>query len=176
MRIFQTVRANLAAGGERAVPMRALVLAGGWWALTEGDPAGLAFGVVVVLLALFVSVCLPSPPPPRWNLPGLLRLGFAFLTGSLHSGLDVARRALAPGVPLSPAIVRYALRLPQGPARNLLMGTLSLMPGTLSANLDGHHLEVHVLVDKGDETVRQLQELEALVARALGAPLESADA
>lgn len=168
----ETLQTRFAACGWRSLLVRALILASGWWILTEGDRAGLAFGVPTVLLALLASVSLPSPRPPKWSPIGLLRFAFAFLAGSLRGGVDVARRALAPHLRLSPTMIRFALRVPDGAARNLFTGTLSLMPGTLSANLDGDHLEVHVLGDRGDELVRQLQELEAHVARALGEPLE----
>lgn len=174
--IFHEVRDRLAAVGWRSVLIRALVLAVGWWALTEGDRAGLTFGVPVVLLALITSVTLPSPRAPRWSPLGLLRFLWVFVTGSLHGGLDVARRALSPRRPVTPVIIRFALRLPAGPARHLFIGTMNIMPGTFSADLDGDHLHIHVLVDTGDELVRQLRALEEHVARALNERLEPSHA
>lgn len=149
-----------------------MVLAGGWWTIAEGDPAGLAFGAPIVLLALAASACTSVAPSPRWSLPGLSRFALAFLSGSLLGGVDVARRALAPRLPISPTLVTFALRLPAGPARNLFMATLSLMPGTLVADLVGDLVEVHVLAGGGAELTRQLRAMEAHVARALGEKLE----
>ena len=48
------------------------------------------------------------------------------------------------------------------------MGMLSLMPGTLSVDLDGHDLAVHVLVDGGETLRRKLEALEVRVADAFG--------
>lgn len=153
------------------MPVRALVLAGVWWALTEGDRAGLAFGAPVVLLALFASAWLSSPSP-RWSPLGLLRFVQVFLIGSLRGGIDVAHSALAPRLPITPVMIRVALRLPAGPARHLFIGTMNMMPGMLSVTLDGDQIEIHVLIDTGDELVGQLRALEEHVARALGERLE----
>jgi multicomponent Na+:H+ antiporter subunit E len=154
------------------VAVRTLVLAGGWCVIAEGDSSALLFGGAMVLLALTASMALPSPPAPRWSLVGLARYAFSFLVGSLHGGIDVARRSFAPRLPLSPRVLRYPLRLRTKPARHLFMGTLSLMPGTLSMSMDGDDLEVHVLFDKGDALVLQLRHIEEHVARAVGEPLE----
>jgi multicomponent Na+:H+ antiporter subunit E len=163
----------------RSVVLRLLLFSGGWWALTEGEgrlEKSLPFGLAVVLAALFASLALPADGLPQWRPLGLARLLFAFLTGSLSGGLDVARRALSPRLPLAPAIFAYRLRLPPGPGRSLFMSALSLMPGTLSADLEGEHLMVHVLVARGDVALRQLQALEAHVARAVGEELEATHA
>ncbi|WP_437875917.1 Na+/H+ antiporter subunit E [Sorangium sp. So ce513] len=173
--VLRKVRDHLATGGYRSVPVRTLVLAGIWWALTEGDRAGLAFGVPVVLLALFASACLPSPSP-RWSPLGLLRFALVFFIGSVRGGIDVARSALAPRLSISPVMIRYALRLPAGPARHLFIGTMNMMPGTLSVVLDGDQVEIHALIDSGDELVGQLRALEGHVARALGERLERSHA
>ena len=53
-----------------------------------------------------------------------------FLRESLRGGWDVARRALSPALPMSPALVRFLLRLPPGSARWLFCNTISLLPGT----------------------------------------------
>jgi multicomponent Na+:H+ antiporter subunit E len=127
----------------------------------------------VVLLALATSVCLPSPRGPRWSPLGLLRFVWVFLTGSLRGGIDVARRALAPRCAIAPRMIRYTFRLPDGPARHLFVGTMNVMPGTLSADLEGDDVEIHVLVDSGDELVRQLRALEEHIARAMSEGLES---
>ncbi|MFZ5477373.1 MAG: Na+/H+ antiporter subunit E [Myxococcota bacterium] len=151
---------------------RTLILAGGWWIITEADPSALVFGVAVVVFTLVASRAVPSAPAPSWSATGLLGYGRVFLVGSVLGGIDVARRALAPRLPIAPTILRYPLRLATGPARRLFMGTLSLMPGTLSVRLDGDSLDVHVLFDEGEAGSRRLRDLEAHVARAVGDLLE----
>lgn len=162
------LRSQLAPCTWRSLLIRLVILAAGWWILSEGDRAALAFGVPVVALALGASVRLAPRTAPSWRPVGLVRYGLAFLAGSLRGGLDVARLALAPRLRLSPAIVRHRLALPAGPARHLFMATVNLMPGTLAVHLDGDDLEIHALVDRGDELAGQLRDLEGSVARALG--------
>ncbi|MGK4002418.1 Na+/H+ antiporter subunit E [Sorangium sp. So ce1036] len=170
--IRPTVRDRLAALRWSSIPIRTLLLAVGWWALTEGDRAGLAFGAPVVLLALLASVSFPMPRAPRWSLLGLLRLALLFLTGSVRAGFDIALRALAPRPRIDPAMIRYTLRLPAGAGRPLFVGLMNLMPGTVCAEFDGDELDIHVLIDEREALVEQLRALEARVARALGEPLE----
>ena len=152
----------------RGAIQRALLLTGGWWALVEGDPSGFAFGVPVIAAATLASLALGPPHAPNWRPLGLLRLAQFFLAGSIRGGVDVARRALSPRLPLAPGVVTYPMRLPPGPAQNLFMGMLSLMPGTLTADLDGHDLAVHVLVDGGETLRREFEALEQRVADAFG--------
>jgi multicomponent Na+:H+ antiporter subunit E len=51
-------------------------------------------------------------------------------------GLDVAWRALHPALPIEPQFQRFRLHLPEGQPRTLMVSVLSLMPGTLSAELE----------------------------------------
>jgi multicomponent Na+:H+ antiporter subunit E len=152
---------------------RAVVLAGGWWVLSDGEPSGLGFGLASVALASWASARLPDVAAPRWSLPGLLRFALGFMGLSILAGVDVARLAFSFRRSPRPALVTYTLRLPTGAARNLFLGALSLMPGTLVAMVEGRELVVHVLVDEREVIVRALERLEESVARALGQPLES---
>lgn len=156
----------------RSAGLRTALLAGGWWIVTEGDRSAVAFGVPLVLLALGASLSLSPAPAPRWSATGLARFVVVFVAGSLLGGVDVARRALAPTLPIAPGMMRFPLRLRTSPARRLFMCTLSLMPGTLCVSQEGDELLVHVLSDEGDGRSRTLRALEAHVARAVGEPLE----
>ncbi|WP_119628011.1 Na+/H+ antiporter subunit E [Methylocaldum marinum] len=121
---------------------RAGLLASGWWALTEGSSAW-TFGVPVIFLALVSSFLInPSGYKPLRGLPRFL--GF-FLLHSLLGGIDVARRALHPRMPLAPEVVDYPLRLHDQAACVLLVNTVNLLPGTVVAELEVHRLRVHVL-------------------------------
>jgi multicomponent Na+:H+ antiporter subunit E len=161
--------------GWRTLGLRTGILAVGWWSLDQRDPAGAAFGAFVVLSALLASVLLPSVGAARWRPAGVLRFGFVFLIDSIRGGLDVARRALARRPALSPTMIRYAVRLPEGTPRNLFAGVLSLMPGTLSVVLEDRQLAIHVLAEDAG-TLRLLERLERSIARAVGERLESSGA
>lgn len=121
-----------------------LLLAGAWWVLTEGEPAW-GIGLPVVFLAGAAAWYVRAPGRLRVSFAGALRFVPYFVRQSLWGGLDVARRALDPRMPLDPALLVYRLRLPPGPARVFLADIVSLLPGTLSAELAGDRLRLHVL-------------------------------
>jgi multicomponent Na+:H+ antiporter subunit E len=124
--------------------MHRLVLFGlAWLTLVAGNHEGLLAGVLVVPLALALSLRFlpPRNPLDLWRMILLLP---RFLKGSILGGVDVARRALAPSMPINPGWMTQSTSLP-GAARVVLGAELSLMPGTLSAGTHEEHLLVHVL-------------------------------
>ncbi|MDZ7750078.1 MAG: Na+/H+ antiporter subunit E [Gammaproteobacteria bacterium] len=139
-----------------------------WWALTAGAPASWWVGAPAVLLAAVASAALMPPVPLVWR--ELLTFVPFFLKRSLLGGFDVARRALTPRLPIAPAIIDYPLRLPAGLARVMLANTISLLPGTLGAGMDGDRLKVHVL-DGRQDSMREIADVEQAIARLFGTPL-----
>ncbi len=119
------------------------VLGALWAGLVGGDPEGLALGLAVVPAAVWLSLLLM--PPARglrpWRVLGLLP---GFYARSIVGGLDVARRAMDPRLPLAPGWLVQRVDLAPG-GRVVLGAAVSLMPGTLAAGCDGDRLLVHVL-------------------------------
>lgn len=101
----------------------------------------------------------------------LLRFVPIFLMRSLLGGADVAWRAFHPGVPIAPELITYPLRLPPGLSRVFMANTVSLLPGTLSAELGENCLTVHVL-DGRQDYLSELESVEQNVARMFGASLK----
>ena len=118
-----------------------------WWVLTDGAMYSWPVGLPVVLIATLASVMLM--PPLSWSLRGMLLFIPYFLWHSLRGGVDVARRALHPQLPISPGLFDYRFRLPPGMPRVFMANTVSLLPGTLSVELDEDILRVHVLDETG---------------------------
>ena len=128
-----------------------------WWVLTDGAIDSWPVGVPVVLISTLVSVKLM--PPLSWSLRGMVVFIPYFFWHSIRGGVDVARRALHPQLPISPGLFDYRFRLPPGLPRVFMANTVSLLPGTLSVELEEEILRVHVL----DETRAINEELSALV-------------
>ncbi len=128
----------------------------GWW---FGGPAILA----VVLMTLHLSPVRAQPLHPL----GLLRFVAYFISQSLYGGLDVAGRALHPRLPLLIEKRQIAVQLPDGPARTVLVGTISLLPGTLAVDLEDDLLTVHGIA--GDP-MANIRRLEKRVADLFGLP------
>lgn len=141
-----------------------------WWVLSGGAAAAWAVGVPTIAAAYLLSLALSKPVVRRWRLPGLFRFLSYFAIHSVRGGVDVAWRALHPSMPLHPGIVHYRWRLPAGPERIFLANIVSLLPGSLSAELDSRSLTLHVL-DSRLPFATALRELEARVADAFGLPL-----
>ncbi len=130
-----------------------------WWLLTGGDRHSWLVGGVTVGLALAVALSLPAPAAAlRISPVGLLLFIPYFLWQSLRGGIDVARRAYTPRLPLDPALIHYPLRLPPGSARIFLLNTVSLLPGTLSADVSADTLCVHLLDKQRDPELTQLEQ------------------
>ena len=70
----------------------------------------------------------------------------------------MARRAIYPSLPLAPFLFNYSFRLPPGLSRVFMANTISLLPGTLSAELYEDSVTVHGL----DETINLKLKLETL--------------
>lgn len=122
---------------------RAIVLTAVWLVLAGTTFEAIAVGVVLAPLALALSLkLLPAGTPVR--LWPIVRLVPHFVIQSLSGGIDVARRAFAPRVPLDPDWIAIDIDLPQG-GRVALGSELSLMPGTLSAGTSEGRMFVHVL-------------------------------
>jgi multicomponent Na+:H+ antiporter subunit E len=138
-----------------------------WWAVAEGRAGGWGVALPTVLLAAALGAGLSPWPAGGVRLLALPRAAAWFAGQALLGGLDVARRALAPSLPLAPGLVELTTRLPEGGARVLLADALSLLPGTLTVELDGDRLVVHAL-DAGAGLEAELRRVEARVAGLLG--------
>jgi multicomponent Na+:H+ antiporter subunit E len=148
---------------------RTLVLLLLWWVLTEGDRAGLAFGAVAALLVALLSLHLFSAATWRARPWGLLRFVGYFIGLSVVAGLDVARRLLAPSLPVNPGYCTLVTSLPAGGPRWLLANTLSLLPGTVTVILDGQQLRLHCL-DTAGSVEASVRRTEAAIARLFALP------
>lgn len=132
-----------------------VLLAALWLALTGG--AGIGFGALAVALAALASARLAPLQFTRFSLPGLLRFAVYFLGRSVAGGIDVALRALSPGLPLHIVDSRYTLTLPPGQARTVFAGVVSLLPGTLARDLAGDTLWVHSIAGDPHADLRMLE-------------------
>lgn len=147
------------------------LLAALWWILTDGAPASWIIGVPAVLATAWLSRKLWADPP--FSLPGLARFVPYFAVQSLVGAVDVARRALAPGMPLYPGVVRHRLRLPRGVARVSLANVISMLAGTLSADIEGDVLVIHAL-DARNDLHAMVDDLEPRIAAVFNLPLDGA--
>jgi multicomponent Na+:H+ antiporter subunit E len=156
-----------------AAASHAAVLAALWWALTGGAAGSWVVGVPVVILATLASQALWRRRTGWLSPLALLHFAVYFLRESLRGGLDVGRRALAPSLPLRPGLVTLRSRIPPGPAEVFLVNCLSLLPGTLSVDLRGAVLTLHVL-DQDMPVETETRELESHIAAIFRLPLETA--
>ena len=146
------------------------------WLMLNGDDATSWFiGLPTVAAATIASLLLQ--PVAGWRLKwrGLARFLPFFLWESLRGSIDVSRRALHPQLPLAPLLVEYQLRLPPGAWRVFLANTVSLLPGTLSAELQGDCLTVHALDGRQESVTEKLRTLEARIADLFGLSQPSDD-
>jgi multicomponent Na+:H+ antiporter subunit E len=145
-----------------------------WLVITGARPEALLVGVLTVAAAVAISLRLLPPGPQSVRITRVLAMVPGFLVDSLRGGVDVARRAFHPRMPLRPGWIDYPLRLPPGAGRVSLGNFLSLMPGSLAAGEYQNSLHVHCL-DSTGSLVPKIAQQETLIARALGIDLEPVD-
>ena len=150
--------------------VQALAFGGLWWVLTGGETASWLIGAPAVALVLGWNLRQDDTLQPLPSLSGFIGFIGYFLRESLRGGIDVALLALSPTLTVRPHFDSYRLRLPDGAARRVFINTVSLLPGTLSADLHGRSLIVHRLreVPHGNT---DLHDCEQRVARLFGMAL-----
>jgi multicomponent Na+:H+ antiporter subunit E len=135
----------------------------GVWLIMTREVASLLVGIPAAFAAAWLS---PLPSSRLRLRPSRLpALFFAFLIDSVRGGVDVARRALKPGLLPSPTVLKYPLALPEGLPRILMANMVSLLPGTFSWKLEDDKLVVHIL-DRELDVLPDLRRLEARIAAA----------
>lgn len=147
------------------------------WIILDGT-GDLIVGAVAAALGAWVGLLVAPPDAPseavRQRLLGALAFAGYFLLESFRGAVDVGWRAVRRDLPIDPHLIRYRVSLPPGPARTLLAGALSLLPGTLTADTDdeGATLTIHAITSDPLEAVRAL---EARIAAWFALPREGAE-
>jgi multicomponent Na+:H+ antiporter subunit E len=150
----------------RASLVRAAGFLAFWLILFGFGPADLPVGALTASAATWASLRLLPPGPWRLRPLALARLAFRFLWQSIIAGVDVARRALDPRLPLRPGFVAYPVRFPPGNARNAFTTLTSLLPGAVPAGDDSGQLVYHCL-DTDQPVLSQLAAEEAALSQAI---------
>jgi multicomponent Na+:H+ antiporter subunit E len=145
-----------------------------WVALARGQIVDSWYiGLPAVVLAVVASLRLSTPARARIHVRGLLKFVPLFLWRSLVGGIDVALRAIRPSMPLAPDLVDYELRLDVDSAATVFfVEVISLLPGTLCAQILGDRLEVHV-VDRDLALVEELGAVEEAIAALFGQTIDT---
>jgi multicomponent Na+:H+ antiporter subunit E len=159
----------------RAVLIRAALFAGTWVLLVGTDPLAWIIGAPAVVAATLVHLRLAQDANTltsarvgsRLSARELLRFVPFFLWESLRGGLDVAGRVLVPRMRVAPGMHDYLTRLRGHAARVMFVDTISVLPGTLSADLRGDRVTIHAL-DVTAPLDPELRRLEDQVARLFG--------
>ncbi|MGB5520832.1 MAG: Na+/H+ antiporter subunit E [Gammaproteobacteria bacterium] len=137
-----------------------LVLLSALWAvIAKGSLSSWVVGMPCIIIAVIAYQRL------RFHEKSVIHIGLLpgftawFLWHSLLGGMDVAWRALQLEVQLEPGFLRYRLTLPPGQARVFLVNVVSLLPGTLSADIEDDILVLHALEanSKATDEVREAE-------------------
>ena len=139
-------------------PLLTLLLAGVWILLQNKVTAGMAvFGLILgIIIPQITAVWWPDRPQ---GFRPLRMLSYALLVlwDIIIANIQVAWIVLTrPNAKLRPAWVVIPLDLQQPEAITVLAGTITLTPGTVSADLseEGHSLLVHALDAPNPDAIR----------------------
>ena len=147
-----------------------LLLLALWLMLTAADLASLMIGLPFIALAIMLQPASDDSSNGlslSFNVIGFIQFAYFFIIESLRGGVDVSRRVLTPEIKTAPVFYDYQMRLQQPYAQQLLISSISLLPGTLCADLDKNRLRIHTL-DRYTDTASGIERLESLVGNIFG--------
>lgn len=153
--------------GAMMLLLEILFLSGLWILLTGGSWDSWLVGVPAVVCAVMAIRFLGRVPSFRWRWWGVLQFCGYFVSQSILSGVDVAWRSVQFRPSLNPGWVQFSFRLSGEVARIFFVNVISLLPGTLSADLQDNGVLVHV-IDENLPNRKSLRELENRVAILFG--------
>ena len=149
---------------DRHLVYKALALFVIWLLLTESyTPAHMALGLVASFGVALLNTEVGRPPAVAIRWLQLLRF-FPWLFGRiLVSGLHLSFLILHPKLPIAPALIRYRTKLGHESGIVLLGNSVTLTPGTVTAEAQPDELVVHAMDDESLQDL-QSQRLERKVA------------
>jgi multicomponent Na+:H+ antiporter subunit E len=147
--------------------LQLVVLAGLWLVLAGSNIGSWIVGAPTVLAALWIVRRESGGGAAGWSVWGFVQFLPYFLWESFRGGIDVAGRVVGRRVDVDPGYHGYRLALAKPAARVFFLDVVSLLPGTLSADIDGDRLLVHML-DRRQDPSRELARLERRVAAVFG--------
>ena len=119
------------------------------WVLLTGSladaelVAGAMVAAAVALLAWNSTGILAGVRLTPHAAVALLRYLGYFFVALVRANLDMARRVLAPSLPLNPEVVEVHTSLRSDLGKLLLANSITLTPGTLSVDVSGDRILVH---------------------------------
>jgi multicomponent Na+:H+ antiporter subunit E len=139
----------------RAVVQFVLLLA--FWLLLSGHYDPLFVGMGVVSAAVVTAVTHPLLAPALGRPLGGLRVlprrtwRYVVYIGWLVSrippaGLQIAYHVLHPRVPIDPGVLRFRTGLQSPTARTILANSITLVPGTMTLEVDEDEFVVHAFI------------------------------
>ena len=139
-------------------PFLTLILAIVWMLLQNEVSAGMAvFGIILgIIIPWGTSIWWPDTPK-GFRLSKMITYSFMVMWDILVANIQVSWIVLTvPNAKLKPAWIVIPLELREPEAITVLAGTITLTPGTVSADLSdqGHSLLVHVLHTDDPDAVR----------------------
>ena len=130
-------------------PVLTLLLAVVWIILQNGFSAGMAvFGLIIGTIIARITAAFWPERPGGFRVGKMIFYALLVMWDILVANVQVAWIVLTvPNSKLKPAWITIPLDLRTPEAITLLAGTITLTPGTVSADLSqsGHYLLVHVL-------------------------------
>jgi multisubunit Na+/H+ antiporter MnhE subunit len=135
------------------------------WIGLRGEADLLTFLVGALITA---ALALPSGLPVRGKLAParfargvviVARLLARFLIAAVVANLEQLRLVLSPTLRIRPRWVRFHTRLKQPASRTALGVLISMTPGTVTADLEGDQLLIHILDDRPrEDAVAEIRE------------------
>ncbi len=142
-----------------------------WLVIAGLDPSSWIIGLPTLVFATWSILTLTRDYLPAdrrgLRLRGLLRFAPFFVRESVRGGIDVAVRVMRPRLRIDPGFQYYDVRLADPIAQVVFLDSISLLPGTLSADFIDGRIKVHAL-DTSKDLAPSLQRLERLVAALFG--------
>ena len=139
-------------------PLLTILLAVVWVLLQNKITAGMAvFGIILGIIIPRATAIWWPDRPKGFRMGRMITYSFLVMWDIIVANVQVAWIVLTvPNKKLKPAWIVIPLELKQPEAITVLAGTITLTPGTVSADLsdEGHSLLVHVLHTDDPDSVR----------------------
>ena len=138
-----------------------------WFMLSGADVTSWSVGLPFVLAAGWLGTYLSASSPIRLRPLGVVRLIALLAVETLRATVDIGRRCLAPEVRFRAGLVKVQTRLTDSRALYAFAYAISIVPGTVTANVGAADITVHVL-DLDGPWRDDLARMEDAIAGAFG--------